>query len=127
MTRLWLPGLRSRIGCGVERAVEQLLVAEPAPEFAFESSDGDQVLRGTRVLVRLSWPGAGQGRQEAGGEIGEAGRICWWQFRRAFESDNSRPGQVVILPCLSGPESSGCAECPSSTNELSRLRTRNYA
>ena len=47
-----LAGLRSRTGRGAKCTVEQLLVSEPVPEFTFESPDGNQILRGARVLVR---------------------------------------------------------------------------
>ena len=39
--------------CGTETAVQELLVAEPVPEFAFEGAYGHQVLRGAGVFVRV--------------------------------------------------------------------------
>ena len=55
--------------CGAQRTVEDPLVAEAVPEFAFQPADRDQVLRGAGVLVRH----AGQRRQRACGQVAEAG------------------------------------------------------
>ena len=49
------------VGGTPERAVEDVGIAEPAPQLSFEASDGVQVLRRPGLLVRLAGV-AGQGR-----------------------------------------------------------------
>jgi hypothetical protein len=64
-------------GGGAKGSVEELLVAETVLELALKAADGDEVLRCARVLVR----GAGEGRQQAGGQISQLRDVLGFQVR----------------------------------------------
>src|SRR5215469_2071259 len=90
-----------------QRAIEELLVAESAAEFALEAADRDEVLRCTRVLMR----GARKRREDHRTQVGESAHFGDWQVRRALEPDypgprRARRARQAQVPRIAAP---GCA------------------
>src|SRR5580704_10265876 len=73
----WLGGRWPGGRRNAERAVEELLVPEPVPQFAFEPAYRHEVLRGARVLMRA----ARQRGEQPGGQVGQPADLGSGQVR----------------------------------------------
>src|SRR5579864_3624147 len=96
----WFRLLRIRSAClggrwpggrrDAERAVEELLVSEPVPQFAFEPAYRHEVLGGAGVFMRA----ARQWGEQPGGQVGQPDDLGGGQVCGAFETDYAGPGHT---------------------------------
>jgi hypothetical protein len=70
-----------------ERAVKELLVSEPVPQFAFEPAYRHEVLGGAGVFMRA----ARQWGEQPGGQVGQSDDLGGGQVGGAFETDYDKP------------------------------------